>query len=276
MFETIVKLKPRESWRPGMTFEKLVAELEHRVSLPGIQGAWTMPIKARIDMLSTGIRTPIGIKVFGPDLKGIVEVNDQIERAVRQVPGTRSVYAEREMGGFFLDVKPDREAIARYGLSVRDVLDVVESSIGGMDVSTTFEGRERYKINVRYPRELRDDMEALRGVLVPVPRLVPRDVRAGAPGPAPMNAGSSGMGTSASMPGSAAGMGAPGGMGAGGPASVVAAFPQGNPSGGTAMGTSGMGMAAAAGPGSGDQRAFVPLGQLAAIETVMDAPMIKS
>jgi Cu(I)/Ag(I) efflux system membrane protein CusA/SilA len=274
MFETVVKLKPQDQWRAGITFEKLVAELDQRVAMPGIQGAWTMPIKARIDMLSTGIRTPIGIKVFGPDLKGIVDVNDQIERAVRKVPGTRSVYAEREMGGFFLDVKPDREAIARYGLSVRDVLDVVESSIGGMDVATTYEGRERYKVNVRYPRELRDDIEALRGVLVPVQKLVPRDVRAGTPQAAPLGAsmGASASGTAGGSPmGTGAGMGAPGTSAA----SVAAAFPQGGSMGGGSMeGTATMGGTSEA--ESGTQRAFVPLGQLAAIETVMDAPMIKS
>ena len=277
MFETVVKLKPQEQWRAGMTFEKLVAELDQRVAMPGIQGAWTMPIKARIDMLSTGIRTPIGIKVFGPDLKGIVEVNDQIERVVRKVPGTRSVYAEREMGGFFLDVKPDREAIARYGLSVRDVLDVVESSIGGMDVATTYEGRERYKVNVRYPRELRDDIEAVRGVLVPVQKLVPRDLRWGVPATttsgASMGPGVRGGGSS-SPTGMSTGMGSPG-MSGGSVASVAAAFPQGESMGGSGMGGPAT-MGGASEAETGIQRAFVPLGQLAAIETVMDAPMIKS
>jgi Cu(I)/Ag(I) efflux system membrane protein CusA/SilA len=189
------------------------------------------------------------------------------------------VYAEREMGGFFLDVKPDREAIARYGLSVREVLDVVESSIGGMDVATTYEGRERYQVNVRYPRELRDDIEALRGVLVPVPRLVPRDIRGGAPSVAsmagPMGAGTNGTGSGSSMA-SGAGMGPPGAMGAGGPASVVAAFPQGGAMGGGAMGGASPSMTSSSGAEAGGQPAFVPLGQLAAIETVMDAPMIKS
>jgi hypothetical protein len=174
MFETIVHLRPRAEWRPGMTVEKLVAELDAKTALPGVQGAWTMPIKARIDMLSTGIRTPIGIKVFGPDLRVITQINDQLERVLRTVPHTRSVYAERELGGFFIDVTPDREQIARYGLTVAEVLDVVESSIGGMDVATTYEGRERYKINVRYPRELRDNLEKLREVLVPINTVSPR------------------------------------------------------------------------------------------------------
>src|SRR5262249_2420088 len=113
MFETIVHLKPREQWRAGMTVEKIVAELEAKTATPGVQGAWTMPIKARIDMLATGIRTPIGVKVFGPDLEVITHVNEQLESTLRGVPGTRSVYAERELGGFFLDVVPDRDAIAR-------------------------------------------------------------------------------------------------------------------------------------------------------------------
>ncbi|HEU5074610.1 MAG TPA: CusA/CzcA family heavy metal efflux RND transporter, partial [Polyangiaceae bacterium] len=179
MFETLVQLKPRADWRPGMTLEGVVAELERRTASPGVQGAWTMPIKARIDMLSTGIRTPIGIKVFGKDLNEISKINDQLEKALREVPGTRSVYAERELGGFFLDFTPDREAIARYGLSVRQVLDVIESSIGGMEVDTTFEGRERYRINVRYPREFRDNLDELRNVLVPVASFVARPLPVG-------------------------------------------------------------------------------------------------
>jgi len=176
MFETVVRLKPKDQWRAGVTMESLIADLEARVSLPGVQGAWTMPIKARIDMLSTGIRTPIGVKVFGKSLEEIVAVNEQVEAALRNVPGTRSVYAERELGGFFLDIVPDREAIARYGVNVRDVLDVVESAIGGMDVTTTFEGRERYRVSVRYPRELRQDLESLRNVLVPVRALPTKSI----------------------------------------------------------------------------------------------------
>ncbi len=244
MFETVVRLKPREQWRAGMTMEKVIAELEAKVALPGVQGAWTMPIKARIDMLSTGIRTPVGVKVFGPNLEGIVAVNDQIEVALRKVRGTRSVYAERELGGFFLDITPDREAIARYGVTVRDVLDVVESTIGGMDVSTTFEGRERYRINVRYPRDLRQDLSALREVLVPVRTT---------PAKRPLNAV-----TQASTEEMESG----GGMG-GGPAAAD-----------EGMGSSGMSNGALATPAR--PAAFVPLGQLAKVETVMGPPMIKS
>ncbi|PSM31967.1 CusA/CzcA family heavy metal efflux RND transporter [Haliangium sp. UPWRP_2] len=266
MFETVVHLKPREQWRKGLTVEGLVAELDERTKLPGVQGAWTMPIKARIDMLSTGIRTPIGVKVFGPDLKVIVEINDQLERTLRGLPNTRSVYAEREVGGFFLDVTPNREAIARYGLTVRQVLDVVESTIGGMDVSTTYEGRERYRINVRYPRELRDNLEAIRDVLVPIAPLLPRPLPVTPAGAASsMSAGSPAPGI---MP--AGGMGgamAPGGDSAmGGGASM----------GGTDGSSAGMSKAARMGAGGGQAASFVPLGQLAHIETVMGPPMIKS
>lgn len=269
MFETIVRLKPQSAWRPGMTEEKIVAELERRVALPGIQGAWTMPVKARIDMLSTGIRTPIGIKVFGKDLGEITKINDQLESTLRKVPGTRSVYAERELGGFFIDFTPDRDAIARYGLTVRDVLDVVESSIGGMDVDTTIEGRERYRINVRYPRELRDNLEALRAVLVPIAPFMPRTPSSGpvtTAGMAPVGATSLGAGMA---PAAMAG-----GMGSPSVANVAASLPPGGSSmtGGT-MGSPAM--ASATGPGA-TRTAFVPLGQLARIETVMGPPMIKS
>jgi copper/silver efflux system protein len=266
MFETIVRLKPRDQWRSGVTIEAIIIELERRVAVPGLQGAWTMPIKARIDMLSTGIRTPIGIKVFGPDLETITKINDQLERVLSGVPGTRSVYAERELGGFFLDFTPNREAIARYGLSVRDVLDVVESSIGGMDVDTTYEGRERYRVNVRYPRELRDNVEALKNVLVPIPSLVARRL--------PTNGSASSPSAGSMAPGQAGstspGAGMSGGMGLGTlpPAGMAPPAPGG------AMSSSGSsGMSASASDG---EPAFVPLGQLGRLETVMDAPMIKS
>jgi len=254
MFETIVHLRPRDRWRPGVTLDDLVAELERVTRTPGVQGAWTMPIKARIDMLSTGIRTPIGVKVFGPDLQVITQINDELERVLRTLPHTRSVYAERELGGFFLDVTPDREAIARYGLSVRDVLDVVESSIGGMDVATTYEGRERFKINVRYPRELRDNLDAIRNVLVPIAPLSPRVL--------PSGSTTSGASMEPAAPAAGAGMG---GMGSRAPSA---------PMGGEMPSDS---SAAARGPGSpAASAAFVPLGQLATIEPVMGPPMIKS
>ncbi len=173
MIETVVLLEPKSKWRPGMTTEKLVAELAEAVETPGLQPAWTMPVKARVDMLTTGIRTPIGIKVFGPELEVIAGLGEHLEAVLSDVPGTRSVYAERELGGFYLDFVPDRDEIARYGLRVMDVLDVVETAIGGMDIDRTIEGRERYTINVRYPRELRDDLDSLGRVLVPLPAGMP-------------------------------------------------------------------------------------------------------
>jgi Cu(I)/Ag(I) efflux system membrane protein CusA/SilA len=202
MIETVVVLEPRSEWRPGMTPERLVAEMDEKLRMGGVQNAFTMPIKARIDMLTTGIRTPIGVKVFGKDLAEIAEIGEQLEATLQMVPGTRSVYAEREMGGFFVDFTPDRAAIARYGLRVMDVMAVVETAIGGLDLDTTVEGRERYRINVRYPRGLRDDIEKMRGVLVPIPV-----GRSGAPtggsmgASAPMTAAGGGsLGGSAQVP----------------------------------------------------------------------------
>jgi Cu(I)/Ag(I) efflux system membrane protein CusA/SilA len=169
MIETVIVLKPRSAWRAGLSFDELVAEMDAAVKTPGLQAAWTMPIKARVDMLTTGIRTPIGVKIFGNDLGEIAAVGERLEAILRAVPGTRSVYAERELGGFFVDFLPDRDAIARYGLRLMDVMEVIETAIGGLDVDTTIEGRERYRINVRYPRELRASPEDLARVLVPIP-----------------------------------------------------------------------------------------------------------
>jgi Cu(I)/Ag(I) efflux system membrane protein CusA/SilA len=151
-----------------MTTDKLIAELDQALQFPGIANSWTMPIKARIDMLSTGIRTPIGIKVFGKDLAGMERLAKEIEAVVRTVPGTTSAFAERITGGFYLDIEPDREQLARYGLAVGDLLEVIGTALGGEMVTTTVEGRERYGVTVRYPRELRADPEQIaREVLVP-------------------------------------------------------------------------------------------------------------
>ena len=168
MFETVIQLKPSSEWRAGMTYEKLVREMDNATRLPGTVNAWTMPIKNRIDMQATGIRTPVGIKIFGPDLATIGELGERLESVLRDVPGTRSVFAERTAGGLFLDIVPRREALARYGLNVEDALMTIETAIGGMPVDRTIEGRERYTINVRYSRELRDDPGKLKQVLVPV------------------------------------------------------------------------------------------------------------
>lgn len=195
MFETVVQLRPEEEWRTlprerwysgwapdwlrpilrpiwpdrgRMTWDELITEMDEALQIPGQVNAWTMPIKGRIDMLTTGIRTPIGIKIFGPDLDEIRKLGERIESVMRGIPGTRSVFAERTTGGYYLDIIPRRAEIARYGLNVEDVLMQVETSIGGMAIARTIEGRERYTINVRYSRELRDDAERLRRVLVPV------------------------------------------------------------------------------------------------------------
>jgi Cu(I)/Ag(I) efflux system membrane protein CusA/SilA len=169
MFETVINLKPETEWRRGMTIDKLIAELDHSLQIPGISNSWTMPIKARIDMLSTGIRTPIGIKVFGKNLEEMEKLAKEIEAVVKQVPGTTSAYAERITGGFYLNIEPDRNQLARYGLAVGDLQDVVATALGGETVTTTVEGRERFGVSVRYPRELRSDPQTIATqILVPV------------------------------------------------------------------------------------------------------------
>jgi len=195
MFETVVQLKPEKEWRhvPNprwysswtpewmqkglrkiwpdarpLAWDELITEMDEALQIPGQVNAWTMPIKGRIDMLTTGIRTPIGIKIFGPDLEQIRKLGEHLESVMREIPGTRSVFAERTTGGYYLDITPNRAEIARYGLNVEDVLMQVETSIGGMAIARTIEGRERYTINVRYSRELRDDVDKLKRVLVPV------------------------------------------------------------------------------------------------------------
>ncbi|MFA6312296.1 MAG: efflux RND transporter permease subunit [Sterolibacterium sp.] len=169
MFETVINLKPEAEWRPGMTTDKLVAELDKALQFPGVSNAWTMPIKARIDMLSTGIRTPIGIKVFGKDLDEMEKLAKEIEAVVKTVPGTSSAFAERITGGYYLNIEPDRQQLARYGLSVGELQDVIGTALGGEMVTTTVEGRERFGVTVRYPRELRSDPQQIaRQVLVPI------------------------------------------------------------------------------------------------------------
>ncbi len=169
MIETTITLKPEDQWPPGMTPEKLTQEMNQALQFPGLTNAWTMPIKTRIDMLSTGIKTPVGIKIAGPDLQTLQDLGQQVEAVIHNVPGTLSVYAERVMGGNYLDFKIRRDAIARYGLTVGDVQDVIQSAIGGMNITTTVEGLERYPVNLRYSRELRDTLPALADILVPTP-----------------------------------------------------------------------------------------------------------
>ncbi len=168
MTETIINLKPEHEWRPGMTIDQLIAALDQALQIPGVANAWTMPIKNRIDMLATGIRTPVGIKVFGNNLTEIETIARQIEAVVKTVPGTTSAYAERITGGYYLDIEPDRLALARYGLAVGDLLEVISVALGGEVITTTVEGRERFDVAIRYPRELRSDPQAIASqVLVP-------------------------------------------------------------------------------------------------------------
>ena len=190
MIETTIMLKPQEEWRPGITPEKLVRELNAALQFPGLTNAWTMPIKTRIDMLSTGIKTPVGIKVAGDDLEVLEELGRQIEQIVRPLPGTLSVYAERVAGGNYLDFDIDREKASRYGLTVQDIQEVIMTAMGGMNITYTVEGRERYPVNLRYGRELRDNLPALRRVLVsaptgaqiPMEQLADIHIRKGPPG----------------------------------------------------------------------------------------------
>jgi len=169
MFETVVALKPHDQWRPGMTWEKIIAEMNGKLKTPGMANIFWMPIQTRTEMLTTGFRSVLGIKVFGPDLGGIEKLGVQIEKAMTDLPDTRSVFAERTTGGYFLDFTVNRAAAARYGLTVGDVNDVIETAIGGDTIATTVEGRERYPISVRYARDYRDDLDSLKRVLVPTP-----------------------------------------------------------------------------------------------------------
>jgi Cu(I)/Ag(I) efflux system membrane protein CusA/SilA len=168
MFETVINLKPESEWRPGMDVEKLKNEMNDALQIPGVANSFTMPIKNRIDMLATGIRTPVGVKVLGPKLNEVERIGFEVENAIKGIKGTRSAYAERINTGRFIDFTVRREEAARYGLTVEDVQDVIQSALGGMNVTTTIEGRERYPVNVRYARELRDSLSDLKRVLIPV------------------------------------------------------------------------------------------------------------
>ncbi|MBF0274057.1 MAG: efflux RND transporter permease subunit [Nitrospinae bacterium] len=166
MFETTINLKPKSEWRHGMTYKKLVEEMDVAIQFPGVSNAWTMPIKARIDMLSTGIKTPVGIKIAGPDLKVLEKLGVQVESVLKELPDTLSAYSERVMGGKYIDIKINRFNAARYGLTIEDIQDVIQSAIGGMNVTQTVEGLERYPVNLRYPRSYRDSPERLKRVLI--------------------------------------------------------------------------------------------------------------
>jgi Cu(I)/Ag(I) efflux system membrane protein CusA/SilA len=186
MFETIINLKPKSEWREGMTVENLIMEMNEALALTGVVNSFTSPIKARIDMLSTGIRTPLGMKIFGPDIKEIEKIGIALEQRLKDIAHTRSVYAERVNTGYFLDIAVNRERAARYNLTVDDVNEIIEASVGGLNVTTTIEGRGRYPVNIRYARELRGDVDTLKRVLVPIsfPEAQPDLPAAAAPGTA--------------------------------------------------------------------------------------------
>lgn len=166
MIETLIQFKPRSEWREGMTMEKIKAELNKLVQFPGVTNVWVMPIKNRIDMLATGIKTPVGVKIAGPDLKVIEEIGRQVERAVQQVPGTASAFSERVAGGRYINIDIDRLRAARLGLNILDIQEVIKTAVGGMNITETVEGLERYPVNLRYPRKYRDSIEQLR--LLPI------------------------------------------------------------------------------------------------------------
>ena len=177
MFETVINLKPQAEWRPGMTIDKLIAEMDKALQFPGVSNAWTMPIKGRIDMLSTGIRTPVGVKVFGKDLAEIARLAGEVEAAIRTVPGTTSAFAERVLGGYYLNIDPDRTQLARYGLTIDDVQNVITTALGSEPVTTTVEGRERYTVSISFPRDFRSDPQAIATqVLIPIPEGGPAPV----------------------------------------------------------------------------------------------------
>ncbi len=167
MYETTITLRPESAWRPGMTYDRLLAEMDSAVRLAGVTNAWTMPIKGRIDMLATGIRTAVGVKIFGPDLDTLQVLGERVERILQAVPGTRSAFAERGVSGYYVDIDIRRAEAARYGLNVGEIHAAIMATVGGMNAAMTVEGRERYSVNVRYPRELRDDVQKLREVIVP-------------------------------------------------------------------------------------------------------------
>ena len=167
MYDTTVMLKPREQWRPGMTYEKLMQEMDAKLQFPGLSNTWTMPVENRLDMELTGIKTPLGLKVQGPNVEGIEQVASQMQRVLSTLPQVRSVFAERVSQGFYINVEPNRAEAARYGLTVDDIQRAVASGIGGENIAENVEGRERYPINVRYAQDFRNDLEEMRGVLLP-------------------------------------------------------------------------------------------------------------
>ncbi|MDB4991247.1 MAG: Cobalt-zinc-cadmium resistance protein CzcA [Myxococcaceae bacterium] len=317
MVETTVRLRPREQWRmveqqrwysswapewlqaalrpvwpdsEPISWDALTAEMNSKMQFPGWTNAWTMPIKTRVDMLTTGVRTPVGIKVFGNDLTEIEKIGTKLEELLSPVPGTRSVLYERSLGGLYLDIVPRSEVLARYGLRTGDVQRVIESAIGGLPITTTVEGRNRFTVNVRYPQDLRSDPERLREVLVPIPMAAdpaapPRSATGSMSGQgAAVGRASTGILLAQGMPDMSAGAGRA-------PAAPMARFPESKPmSDAPGMDTSSLsmpspsnsgGMSSSPSSGSGRQsapagrRAYVPLGELADIRIVEGPPMVR-
>jgi len=240
MFETTIVLKPEEQWRPGTTYDGLVREMDRDLRMAGVTNSWTMPIKGRIDMLATGIRTPVGVKIFGPDLAELERLATAVESAVKMVPGTRSAIGERVVSGSYLDIDIDREAAARYGLNVQQIQMVIASAVGGMSITRTVEGRERYNVRVRYPQELRDQPEKLADILIPV-------------------GGRRGAMADMAAPATMAGMDGASGE-----------------DGGAGGGMQGMGGGGSAGGSMGGSPTQIPLGQVASIRTVGGPMAVKT
>jgi Cu(I)/Ag(I) efflux system membrane protein CusA/SilA len=270
MIETTVQLKPQAEWRRGLTREALIEALNAKLQIPGWSNAFTMPIKGRIDMLTTGVRTPLGIKVMGPDLAEIEKVGLALEKVLHPLAGTRSVFYERNTGGLYLDVVPDRAALARYGLTVGDVGRVVEAAVGGAPIGVTVDGRNRFSINVRYPQDLRSDVESLRRIELPVSnggRGVSSGVSGGAGPPDPSR-----MSNAAQPPMSA--MGAPS-AGSPGRGKASSGNPMGIATGARFAG--GPSTDAEAGWASNNRAGgtFVTLGQVAEVKMTSGPPMIR-
>ncbi len=169
MYDTTLMLKPREQWRPGMTYEKLIREMDEKLQFPGLTNTWTMPVENRLDMALTGIKTPVGMKIQGPSLDGIQQLGSQIQQVLSGNSQVRSIFAERVAQGFYVNVEVNRPEAAKYGLTIADVQQAVSSGMGGMNVAENIEGRERYPINVRYQRDFRDNVDELRRVLIATP-----------------------------------------------------------------------------------------------------------
>lgn len=246
MIESIVILKPKDQWRPGITKDDIIAELDAKLQIPGVRNGWTQPIINRINMLSTGVRTDLGVKIFGRNLDTLETLAIQAEQILRKVPGAADLYAERTLGGLFLDIKVDREAVARYGLNIGDVQDVIETAVGGENIGTVIEGRQRFPIRVRYAREMRNSVEALKNLLVPI--------NVGSTQASPV-AASMAMGKSATA------------------SSSTMTERMGTP---TESPSTTQSAASSVNQPVVSSRAYVPLGQLARIEIVPGPPMISS